>query len=60
MSDEETLGQDDWSTLQAELREAVQHQRAAYEQMLERQRELEAAVERARVLLERMRERAAE
>ena len=53
MADEpEPLGQDEWSTLQAELRQALQLQRAAYEQMLEAQSALEEVTARARHLLE--------
>jgi hypothetical protein len=48
----EPLGQDEWSTLQAELRQALQLQRAAYEQMLEAQSALEEVTARARHLLE--------
>jgi len=40
-----------WETMQAELRSALQHQRAAYQQMLETQRELERLMERAQHLL---------
>ncbi|CAN5729245.1 hypothetical protein BH23GEM6_BH23GEM6_21570 [soil metagenome] len=46
--------QTEWETLQAELRSAVQHQRAAYEQMIETQQELERLMERAHHLLARM------
>jgi hypothetical protein len=42
-----------WETMQAELRSALQHQRAAYQQMLETQRELELLMERAQHLLAR-------
>ena len=48
----EPLGQDEWDTLQAELRQALQLQRAAYEQMLEAQSALEEVTARARHLLE--------
>lgn len=48
----EPLAQDEWNTLQAELRQAVQLQRAAYEQMLEAQSALEKVTARARHLLE--------
>ena len=47
----EPLGQDEWDTLQAELRQALQLQRAAYEQMLEAQSALEEVTARARHLL---------
>lgn len=43
--------QSEWETLQAEIRSALQHQRAAYEQMIETQAEVEALLERARSLL---------
>jgi hypothetical protein len=43
--------QTEWETLQAEIRSAVQHQRAAYEQMIETQAEVEALLARARSLL---------
>ena len=49
------LEQDEWSTLEAELRRAEQHRSAAYERMRETQREVEALVERARELTERLR-----
>lgn len=48
--------QDDWTTLEAELRQAVQHQQAAYEQMRETQREVEALMARARELLAQVQE----
>ena len=47
----EPLGQDEVSTLRAELRQALQLQRAAYEQMLEAQSALEEVTARARDLL---------
>jgi hypothetical protein len=43
--------QGEWETLQAEIRSAVQHQRAAYEQMIETQAEVEVLLARARALL---------
>ena len=43
---------DDLRTLEADLRRALQHQRAEYERMLEMQREIESLMERARTLLE--------
>lgn len=49
-------GPDEMQALEAELRSAVQLQRAEYERIRERQRELEATVERARQALERLRE----
>lgn len=52
--------QDEWSTLEAELREAVQHRDAARERMLETQREVEALMARAQALLARIRERGGE
>jgi hypothetical protein len=45
------LEQGEWSTLEAELRQALQHQKAAYEQMVETQREVEELMDRARKLL---------
>jgi hypothetical protein len=48
----EPLSQDEVSTLRAELRQALQLQRAAYEQMLEAQSALEEVTARARHLLE--------
>ncbi len=47
----EPFQQDEWSTLEAELRRAVQHRQAAFEQMQETQREVEALMTRARRLL---------
>jgi hypothetical protein len=47
----EPFQQDEWSTLEAELRRAVQHRQAAFEQMQETQREVEALMARARRLL---------
>ncbi|HEX2187276.1 MAG TPA: hypothetical protein VHG51_00185 [Longimicrobiaceae bacterium] len=52
--------QDEWTTLEAELREALQHREAAREQMLETRREVEALLARARELLARTREGAGE
>jgi|GEM_PF-6391156 len=52
----EPLEQDDWSTLQAELRRAEQHRLAAYERLRETQREVEALLARARELTQRVRE----
>jgi acyl-CoA reductase-like NAD-dependent aldehyde dehydrogenase len=46
------LEQGEWSTLEAELRQALQHQKAAYEQMMETQREVEELLARARKALE--------
>jgi hypothetical protein len=43
--------QGEWETLQAELRSALQHQRAAYVRMVETQRELQRLMERARRLI---------
>ena len=48
--------QDELTTLEAELRRALQHQRAAYEQMRETQSALEALLERAQRLLGRTRD----
>ncbi|HET6231624.1 MAG TPA: hypothetical protein VFE05_16240 [Longimicrobiaceae bacterium] len=45
--------QGEMKTLEAELRAAMQHQRAAYERMMEIQAEVDALMERARILLER-------
>jgi hypothetical protein len=47
------LGQEEIGTLEAELREALQHQRAAVERMRETQTEVETLLRRARELLER-------
>ena len=47
-SDEEEL-----RTLEADLRDALQHRHAEYERIREMQREIEALMERARTLLER-------
>jgi hypothetical protein len=44
------LEQGEWTTLEAELRQALQHQRAAYEQMQEAQRALDEVVARAKKL----------
>ena len=41
----------DLDTLDADLRRALQHQRAEYERVLETQRELEELIHRARALL---------
>jgi hypothetical protein len=43
--------QSEWATLQAELRSAVQHQRAAYARLIETQREVQNLMDRARRLL---------
>ena len=48
--------QDDLVTLEAELRRAVQHQRAEMERAREAQEELSRLIERARAALERARE----
>jgi hypothetical protein len=48
----EPLEQGEWTTLDAELRAALQHQRAAYEQMMEAQRALDEVVARAKHLVE--------
>jgi uncharacterized coiled-coil DUF342 family protein len=56
----EPLQQDEWSTLEAELRRAVQHRQAAFEQMQETQREVEALMARARQLLTQVQETRAE
>ena len=45
------LDQDDLGTLQAELREAIQHHRAAVQRMQETQAELQGLLQRARTLL---------
>lgn len=47
----EPMEQDEWSTLEAELRRATRHRSAAYEQMLETQREVQALMARAQELL---------
>lgn len=52
----EPFQQDEWSTLEAELRRAVQHRQAAFEQMQETQREVEALMARARRLLTQVNE----
>ena len=52
----EPLHQDEWSTLEAELRRAVQHRQAAFEQMQETQREVEELMARARRLLTQVQE----
>ncbi|HLL48234.1 MAG TPA: hypothetical protein VK399_16150 [Longimicrobiaceae bacterium] len=52
----EPFQQDEWSTLEAELRRAVQHRQAAFEQMQETQREVEALMARARQLLTQVQE----
>lgn len=49
------LDQSDLSTLEAELREAVQHRDAAVQRAAEAGKELEGAIERARVTLARVR-----
>jgi hypothetical protein len=48
------VGQSEVETLQAELREALQHQRAALERVQETQVEVEALMRRARDLLARI------
>ena len=53
------LEQDEWSTLEAQLREALQHQRAAYEQLQERQRDVDEVMARARARIARNARRAA-
>lgn len=53
MTPEETDPGADLSALQAELRQALQHRRAALERVRETQAELEALIERARRALER-------
>ena len=55
----EPMEQDEWTALEEQLREALQHQRAAYEQLQERQREVDEVMERARALLARHAARAA-
>ena len=52
----EPFQQDEWSTLEAELRRAVQHRQAAFEQMQETQREVEELMARARRLLTQVQE----
>jgi hypothetical protein len=47
----EPLEQDEGVTLEAELRQAMQHRRAAIEQARETQAQLESLIARARVLL---------
>ena len=49
--DDEALAQSEIETLQAELRAALQHERAAVERVQETQREVEALMQRARALL---------
>ncbi len=51
----EPLEQDEWSTLEAELRQALQHRSAAYEQLREIQEEMRRLMERARAVLDRAR-----
>ena len=53
----EPMEQDEWSTLEAELRRATQHRTAAYEQMMETQREVQALMARAQELLARAKEK---
>jgi hypothetical protein len=43
--------QGEWETLQAELRGALQHQRAAYARLVETQQDLQQLMERARRLI---------
>jgi hypothetical protein len=47
------LEQEELRTLEAELRAALQHQRAAYERLAETQRAIEDLLARARSLLDR-------
>jgi hypothetical protein len=49
----DVVAQDEMETLRAELREAMQHQKAAVERMEETQAEVQALLERARKLLGR-------
>lgn len=49
------LKQDEMATLEAELRRALQHQRAAYERMQETQTAVEGLLQRAQMLLTRVR-----
>jgi hypothetical protein len=49
------LAQDEGVTLEAELRQALQHQRAAFEQAEETREEMRRLMERARNLLKRSR-----
>jgi hypothetical protein len=49
------LAQDEDLTLEAELRQALQHQRAAFEQAEETREEMRRLMERARNLLKRTR-----
>lgn len=49
------FAQDDAVTLEAELRQALQHQRAAFEQAEETREEMRRLMERARDLLKRTR-----
>jgi hypothetical protein len=48
----EPLDQDEWSTLEGELRSALQQRRAAQQRLGETQAELERLLERARRLKE--------
>lgn len=49
------MRQDETLTLQAELRRALQHQRAAHQQAQETREELQRLLDRARNILERRR-----
>jgi hypothetical protein len=53
LSDRGPLDQDDWETLEAELRSALQQRRAALERMQQTQAELEDLMRRARGVLAR-------
>jgi hypothetical protein len=55
MSMNDPVGQSEIETLQAELRSAVQHRNAAYEQMQETQRAVHEVVLRAQALLAKVR-----
>jgi hypothetical protein len=48
------IGQDELATLEAELREALQHQRAAVARVQETQAKVQELMRRARALLERI------
>jgi hypothetical protein len=50
----EPTDQNEIETLEAELRSALQHQRAAYERLQETQHDVYALVVRARALLQRL------
>jgi hypothetical protein len=53
LSGHDPLDQDDWETLQAELRSALQQRQAALERVAQTQAELEELMSRARSLLAR-------